>query len=98
MISKESIAHVADLARLRLDDTELAAYTAQLDEILNMVAQLEAVDTTNVPVTTQSGHWANVMREDVAAAPTPVEALLANVPTTKDTLIQVPAILDNEEA
>ena len=97
MISKESVAHVAGLAKLAFTDAELQQYTNQLDEILNMVAQLETVDTTDVPVTTQSIHLENVMREDVAHNDTKIADLLANVPTKKGTLIQVPSIIDKED-
>ncbi|KRO16048.1 Asp-tRNA(Asn)/Glu-tRNA(Gln) amidotransferase subunit GatC [Lacticaseibacillus saniviri] len=97
MISKDEVAHVAELARLEFSDAELDQFTAQMDEILNMVEQLEQVDTTGVPVTTQSVHLQNVMREDVATTPTPLDDLFKNVPTKKDTLIQVPAIIDKEE-
>ncbi|MFD1393397.1 Asp-tRNA(Asn)/Glu-tRNA(Gln) amidotransferase subunit GatC [Lacticaseibacillus jixianensis] len=97
MISKDSVAHVAGLAKLAFSEDELQQYTAQLDEILNMVAQLEPVDTTDVPVTTQSIHLENVMREDVAVNETDVNDLLANVPTKKGTLIQVPSIIDKED-
>lgn len=97
MISKESVAHVAGLAKLAFTDAELQQYTNQLDEILNMVAQLETVDTTDVPVTTQSIHLENVMREDVAHNDTKIADLLANVSTKKGTLIQVPSIIDKED-
>ncbi len=69
MISKESVAHVADLARLSFTEQELQEFTGQLDEILGMVAQLDEVDTTGVPATTQSIALNNVMRPDEATAP-----------------------------
>ena len=97
MISKADVAHVAELARLEFSDAELDQFTAQLDEILNMVDQLESVDTKDVPVTTQSVHLENIMRQDVAGTPTPLSELMANVPTSKGNLIQVPAIIDKEE-
>lgn len=97
MISKDSVAHVAGLAKLAFSEDELQQYTAQLDEILNMVAQLETADTKDVPVTTQSIHLENVMREDVAVNDTDVNDLLKNVPTKKGTLIQVPSIIDKED-
>ncbi|WP_390408173.1 Asp-tRNA(Asn)/Glu-tRNA(Gln) amidotransferase subunit GatC [Lacticaseibacillus jixiensis] len=97
MITKQSVAHVAELARLSFTEDELQQFTAQLDDILNMVDQLEEVDTTGVAPTTQSIHLQNVMRQDVAHNDTPTEDLFKNVPTKKGTLIQVPAIIDKEE-
>ncbi|MCI1986450.1 MAG: Asp-tRNA(Asn)/Glu-tRNA(Gln) amidotransferase subunit GatC [Lactobacillus sp.] len=97
MISKESVAHVAELARLSFSEAELQQYTAQMDDILTMVEKLEAVDTTGVEPTTQSIHLQNVMRADKAVNDTNTEELFKNVPTHKGTLIQVPAIIDKEE-
>lgn len=97
MISKEQVAHVAELARLQFSDEELQQFTGQLDEILNMVDQLSEVDTEGVPVTTQSVLLENVMRADEATMVTPRSELMKNVPTEKDGLIQVPAIIDKED-
>lgn len=97
MISKEQVAHVAELARLRFSDAELQEFTGQLDEILGMVDQLSEVETDGVPVTTQSVLLENVMREDKATMITPRDVLMKNVPTEKGGLIQVPAIIDKEE-
>ena len=97
MISKEEVAHVAMLARLKFTDAELQKYTGQMDEIIGMVDQLAEVDTTDVPETTQNVLLENVMREDKATLVTPRDELMKNVPTEKDGLIQVPAIIDKEE-
>lgn len=98
MISKEEVAHVAQLARLEFTDAELEQYTGQLDEILNMVDQLSTVDTEGVPATTQNVMLENVMRADVATFVTPRAELMKNAPTEKDGLLQVPAIIAKEEA
>lgn len=97
MITKESVAHVAGLAKLQFTDEELQHFTGQLDEILNMVDQLSEVDTEGVPVTTQNVVLENVLRADEATMVTPRAELMRNVPTEKDGLIQVPTIIDKEE-
>ncbi|WP_155286480.1 Asp-tRNA(Asn)/Glu-tRNA(Gln) amidotransferase subunit GatC [Lacticaseibacillus zhaodongensis] len=97
MISKEQVAHVAELARLQFSDEKLQEFTGQLDEIMNMVDQLSEVDTDGVPVTTQSVLLENVLRDDVAEKPTSRTTLMKNVPTAKAGLIQVPTIIDKED-
>ena len=47
-ISKEDVAHVADLARLTLTDEELDAFTGQLADVLDHAADLEALDLADV--------------------------------------------------
>ena len=45
-IGSEEVKHVAGLAKLAFKDEELAKFTGQMDEIINMVQQLSEVDTT----------------------------------------------------
>lgn len=95
-ISEEQVRHVAKLAKLEFDSSEIKHFTEQMSDIIDMVEQLEKVDTTDVPVTTHGYALKNVMREDIAEPGTDREELFKNVKTAEDGLIQVPAILDNE--
>jgi aspartyl-tRNA(Asn)/glutamyl-tRNA(Gln) amidotransferase subunit C len=52
-ISREEVLRVAELAHLELSDAEIAKYLTQLDSILDYVAKLNAVDTSNVEPMTQ---------------------------------------------
>lgn len=97
MITKEEIAHVASLAKLKFNDEELAEFTPQMDSIIEMANELGEVDTTGVKPTTQIIDVQNVYREDVVVKSQTREQLLKNVPETKDGFIKVPSILDKEE-
>ena len=96
-ITANEVKHVASLAKLEFTDVELQKITGQMDEIINMVAQLGEVDTTDVPVTSTVTEEVNVMREDVAVKGTDRTLLMENVPEEKDGLIKVPAIIDESE-
>ena len=96
-ITANEVKHVASLAKLEFTDEELQKFTGQMDEIINMVAQWGAVDTTDVPVTSTVTEEVNVMREDVAVKGTDRTLLMENVPEEKDGLIKVPAIIDESE-
>ena len=52
-ISREEVLRVAELAHLELSEAEVAKYLTQLDSILEYVAKLNAVDTSNVEPMTQ---------------------------------------------
>ena len=52
-ISREEVLRVADLAHLELSEAEVAKYQQQLDSILDYIAKLNAVDTSNVEPMTQ---------------------------------------------
>ena len=47
-ITRDDVAHVADLARLTLSNAELDAFTGQLADVLDHAADLEALDLTDV--------------------------------------------------
>ena len=48
-ITEEQVRHVAKLAKLEFAPHEIKHFTEQLGDIIDMVEQLEAVDTTDVP-------------------------------------------------
>ncbi|MFC5974192.1 Asp-tRNA(Asn)/Glu-tRNA(Gln) amidotransferase subunit GatC [Carnobacterium antarcticum] len=98
MINEENVKHVALLAKLEFQDEEITRFTQQIDDIINMVEQLEELDTTDVPVTTHGLQTYSVMRKDVAVPGTDREKLFENVKSAKDGLIKVPAMIDNGEA
>jgi aspartyl-tRNA(Asn)/glutamyl-tRNA(Gln) amidotransferase subunit C len=92
-ISADDVRRVAELARLQLAEAKIAAYTSQLERILDYVAQLQAVDTEGVPPTTRAVEVVNVTREDVAEATKVREELLNEAPQREGDFFRVPRIL-----
>ena len=94
-ITRDEVAHLADLARIDLDDAELDGLAAQLDVILGAVAQISQVtDAADVPPTTHAVPVENVTRPDVVRASLPRDAVLAGAPAAEDGRFRVPRILD----
>jgi aspartyl-tRNA(Asn)/glutamyl-tRNA(Gln) amidotransferase subunit C len=93
-ISREEVEHVARLARLGLSDAELDAMQAQLSRILEAVATLRDVDTSQIGPTAQVIALENVMREDIAIPGISREAALANAPLREGPMLRVPTILE----
>jgi aspartyl-tRNA(Asn)/glutamyl-tRNA(Gln) amidotransferase subunit C len=92
-ITADDVRKVAELARLALPEQKIATYTGQLERILDYVAHLEAVDTTDVPPTTRAVEVVNVTRND-QVQPTPVrEDLLNLAPQREGDFFRVPKIL-----
>jgi aspartyl-tRNA(Asn)/glutamyl-tRNA(Gln) amidotransferase subunit C len=92
-ISTDDVRKVAQLARLELPEAKVATYTAQLERILDYVAQLEQVDTEGVAPTTRAVEVVNITREDRVEA-TPVrEQLLDLAPQREGDFFRVPRIL-----
>ncbi len=94
MISRETVEHVARLARLGLSEEELDQMQAQLSHILETIEQLREVDTSRVDPTASVIALENVMRDDVARRPLAREAALANAPQRDGAFLRVPTILE----
>ena len=93
-LSREDVLHIAHLARLGIDDSEVDRFASQLSAILYYFATLQALDTTGVEPTANPIPLVNVMREDVVTPSLPRDAVLANAPETEDGLIRVRAVLE----
>ncbi|KRN03090.1 aspartyl glutamyl-tRNA amidotransferase subunit C [Levilactobacillus senmaizukei DSM 21775 = NBRC 103853] len=96
-ITREQVQHVAGLAKLEFTDTQLDAFTPQLDDIIGLFETLSEVDTEGVEATTNVSDQLNVMREDVAEDWGQSAALLDNAPDAERGYIKVPAIIDESE-
>lgn len=92
-ITPEEIERIALLARLRLTPEEVTHFTPQIDEILGYFQQLQALDTTDIPVTSHAIQMTNVWREDVARPSLTPEEVTANAPDADEGLFIVPRIV-----
>ena len=92
-ISSSDVRKVAQLARLELPDDQIETYTAQLEEILSYVDQLQEIDTHNVPPTTRAVEVVNAMREDLIDVDSSREDILNQAPHREGEFFRVPKIL-----
>jgi aspartyl-tRNA(Asn)/glutamyl-tRNA(Gln) amidotransferase subunit C len=95
-ISREEVAHLARLARLAVDETELDTFAGQLDVILQSVARVGEVAADDILPTSHSVPLTNVLRDDVVVAGLSREAALSGAPDAADDRFRVPRILDEE--
>lgn len=93
-ITAKDVEHVAKLARLRLDETEMEQFTGQLNAILRYADKLNELDTDGVEPTSHPMPLSNVMREDEARPSWPVEEVMRNAPDEEDGQFKVPAVLE----
>jgi len=64
MISKETVQHIAKLARLGITKDEEGKFTKDLSSVLDYFEKLKEVDTSDVGPTTHSILLENVMKKD----------------------------------
>ncbi len=93
-LNREEVVHIARLARLGLDETELDRFREQLSNILENFEVLQQVDTTGIPPTAQSIPLQNVMKGDEAISSLPQSQILANAPRREDNFFRVRAVLE----
>ncbi len=93
-LSAKDVEKVARLARLRLNETDIEQYAAQLSQILDYAAILEAVETEGVEPMVHAIELANVWREDEILTSLPRQQALQNSPAQDGKHFVVPQILD----
>lgn len=93
-LSRDDVSKVALLARLRLTAPELETFTGQLSQIVDFVAQLQTLDTSQVEPLAHGIDVQNVFRDDVRGEALPREAALQNAPKRNAEGFLVPAVLE----
>ena len=83
----EEVRHVADLARVGLDDDEVERFTDQFADILDYFETLE-----EVPEVDRDEDLVNVMREDEVRDSLSQDEALANAPETEDGYFKGPNV------
>ena len=92
-ITKDEIIHVANLARLKIEDGEIDKFAVQISQILEYVDTLERADTENIPLTSHAIFATNVFREDEVRESLGMEKALANAPMKEDGYFIVPKVI-----
>jgi aspartyl-tRNA(Asn)/glutamyl-tRNA(Gln) amidotransferase subunit C len=91
VITREEVLHVARLARLELDDDEVARLQEQLNAILEAVGKVAELDLADVEPTAHPLDLANVWAADEPRASLTPDEALANAPDRSGDLFRVPA-------
>jgi aspartyl-tRNA(Asn)/glutamyl-tRNA(Gln) amidotransferase subunit C len=93
-ITRETVLHVAKLARLELDEGEVERMQRDLGGILEYVALLSELDTEGVPETAHVAVSGMPFRADQALPSLPNEIAVAESPRHADGSFAVPAFVD----
>lgn len=95
-LTVSDVARLGQLARIDLSDDELARLAPQLGVILESVARVSRLDTSDVPPTSHPEPLTNVFRPDTLRPSLTVSEALAMAPATEDDRFRVPRILGEE--
>jgi aspartyl-tRNA(Asn)/glutamyl-tRNA(Gln) amidotransferase subunit C len=94
-LTRADVERIATLARLELTDAEKDLFVRQLTEVLEYAAQIQAVDTTGVPPTSQVLSSQRADRDDTPVPSLPSAEALANAPdrAPQTSLFRVPRVI-----
>ncbi|MCT1601041.1 Asp-tRNA(Asn)/Glu-tRNA(Gln) amidotransferase subunit GatC [Kocuria sp. p3-SID1433] len=95
-ISRDEVAHLADLAHIEMSEEELQSLAGELGQIVQSVASVSEVAGDDVPATSHPLPLRNVMREDVVGETLSPEEALSGAPDAEGGQFKVPAILDED--
>jgi aspartyl-tRNA(Asn)/glutamyl-tRNA(Gln) amidotransferase subunit C len=92
-ITRDEVAHLAQLSRLALSEAELEHFAGQLDVIIGAVARVQEVAADGIPPMTHAVPVVNVFRDDVVVPPLRAEIVLSQAPAAEQERFRVPRIL-----
>jgi aspartyl-tRNA(Asn)/glutamyl-tRNA(Gln) amidotransferase subunit C len=95
-IDRETVEHVARLARLALSEDEREHLREQLSAILEHINVISEADTSQVAASANILPMTNVMAADMSRPSCPPDTLLANAPAREDGYFRVRAVMDEE--
>lgn len=93
-VTREEVLKIASLANLTLTDAEVETYTAQFNEILDYMDELNELDTGNIDPLSHVLELVNVTREDEETPSLTREEALSNAPETDGEFFIVPKVVD----
>jgi len=93
-IERAEIEKLAELARIAISEENIMATTKSIDNILELVNQLQAVDTEGVEPMAHPTDAHQRLRADCISEPDLREIFQAIAPATEDGLYLVPKVID----
>lgn len=93
-IDVDEVKKIARLASLQVDDSDLPSYATSLSNILDLVEQMNAVDTTGVTPMSHPIEAVQRLREDVVTDHNRRDDFMAIAPASEDGLYLVPKVIE----
>ena len=97
IIDRDHILKLADLANIRLAEEEIDSYISDVNKILELVSEIQDVDTTDVEPLLNVLDEFSETRDDTASLKVSREEALENAPDTDGVYFQVPATLKHNK-
>ena len=93
-LDRSDVEKIAHLARLQIDEQEIPQYTENLSNILDLVNQMQAVDTTDIEPMANALDAVQRLRADEVTESNNREKLQGIAPAAESGLFQVPKVIE----
>ncbi len=93
-LTLQEVEHIATLARLELSAEEKARYRQQLSAILDYIAKLQELDTSDIPATASLLAVESHLRPDEPRPGLEVDVLLKNAPQVEQNQFKIPPVFE----
>lgn len=93
MIKKETVEHIAKLAKLSVTDAQKQTYADQLTKVLGHIQQLEALNTDGIEPLLTASPIEPYYRNDEVKSQLSVDEKLQNAPERSGNLVKVPPVV-----
>ncbi len=93
-LGPDDVKNIAHLARLEIDESNIDAYASSLSSILDLVEQMNAVDTSSVKPMAHPMDVSQRLREDEVLEQNQRETFQSIAPKTENGLYLVPKVIE----
>ncbi len=94
MDTRTLVEHIAELARLRFTEDELALFAEQFQRIVQFISVIESLQLEDVEPLVQVVPVENAFREDLPQPSLPREEALRNAPKHNGVFFRVPKVIE----
>ena len=94
IVDKDVVLNIAELAQLQIEDDEVDHYVNSLGRILQLVEEMQSVDTQGVEPVSNPLDGIQRLREDRVTEEDQRELFLANAPESEQGLFLVPRVVE----
>jgi aspartyl-tRNA(Asn)/glutamyl-tRNA(Gln) amidotransferase subunit C len=93
-VDAATVKRIARLARIRIEEQEIASYQDELNAILGFVEQLQEVDVSGVEPMTSVTPMKLRRRDDLITDGGYPEQIVSNAPLSEDNFFMVPKVVE----
>ena len=93
-VDATTVKRIGRLARIRIEESEVAAYQEELNAILGFVEQLEEVNVDGVEPMTSVTPMTLRRRDDVITDGGYADKIVSNAPLSEDNFFMVPKVIE----